>query len=101
MRTKLLTTTAIAGVLPIVSLLNGQSPVLAQRVSVPPTRFEAQQFSRDLTRSQSQDFFVQGQNQFEREIRNLNDKRFSSSTPVLKIESMPQVGRDILPRNAR
>lgn len=50
------------------------------------TPAQAHQFSRDLIRSDSQDFFNQGRERLEREIQILNQQRFSSSTPLLKVD---------------
>jgi len=50
------------------------------------TPAQANQFSRDLIRSDSQDFFNQGRERLEREIQILNQERFSPSTPLLKVE---------------
>lgn len=100
MQPRLLATTAIAVVLSGISLLNRQAPALAQLHSIRISPAQAQQFSRDLVRSNSQDFFTQGRDQFEREIRIITQKRLFPPTPVLKIERIPQLEGDLLPSNS-
>ena len=92
---RVLATTATALMLSTVSLLKAQVPAIAGSESVPLTSAQAQGLSRDLTRSSSQDFFVQGHEQLEREIQILSQKRLT--TPVLRINVAPAKG-DVPPR---
>ncbi len=47
---------------------------------------QAQNLSRDLIPSSSQDFFRQGKDSFETEIQLLRERKLSSTQPVLKID---------------
>ncbi|MBD2611669.1 hypothetical protein H6G94_10340 [Nostoc punctiforme FACHB-252] len=50
------------------------------------TPTQAQNLSHDLVPSNSQDFFRQGTNAFEREIQMLRDRQLSPNKPILKID---------------
>ena len=71
-------------------LLSGY-PALAGHVSSGLTPARAQEFSRDLVRVDSQDFFRIGHERFEQEIQLFSQKRFTSKKPLLKIQQLPQV----------
>lgn len=60
----------------------------AQQTIPTLTPRQAQNLSRDLLQSSSQDFFRQGNNAFEREIQLLRERPLSSNKPILKIELM-------------
>lgn len=94
---RLLATIAIAAILSAVSLIDGQAPALAQRQSIRISPAQARQFSHDLIRSSSQDFFAQGRENFEAEIKILTEKRLFSQPPVLKIEQSSQFKGNLLP----
>ena len=66
-------------------------PAVAGPVSSSLTPARAQEFSRDLVRVDSQDFFRIGHERFEQEIQLFNSKRFTSKEPLLKIQQLPQV----------
>ena len=66
-------------------------PAVAGRLSSSLTPGRAQEFSRDLVRVDSQDFFRIGHERFEQEIQLFNRKRFTSKEPLLKIHQLPQV----------
>lgn len=100
MRTMLLVPTTIVIVILAISLLNEQAPALAQRPFIRLTPTQAQEFSRDLVRSTSLDFFRQGQGKFEEEIRILTEESLFSPTPILKIEQVPQLKGDFLSGNS-
>ena len=63
------------------------------------TSAQAQRLSRDLVPYNSQDFFRQGKNSFEREIQILRQRRLRSIKPVLKIDSVPQIKRPHIQQN--
>lgn len=60
----------------------------AQQTIPTLTPRQAQNLSRDLVQSSSQDFFRQGNNAFEREIQLLRERPLSSNKPILKIDLM-------------
>ncbi|BAY77572.1 hypothetical protein NIES25_40390 [Nostoc linckia NIES-25] len=60
----------------------------AQQTIPTLTPRQAQNLSRDLVQSSSQDFFRQGNNAFEREIQFLRERQLSSNKPILKIDSI-------------
>ncbi len=78
-------------------LLAGQNAVNAQQQIPNLSPQQAQQLSRDLVPSSSQEFFRQGQYLMEREIQNLRLRQVESNEPVLKINSIPQVKKDRSP----
>lgn len=52
---------------------------------------QAQHLSRDLVPYNSQEFFRQGKNSIEREIKILRQRQLRPIKPVLKINSLPQI----------
>jgi hypothetical protein len=66
--------------------LVGEASANAQQTFPSLTPTQAQQLSRDLFPSSSQDFFRQGKDSFEREIQLLRKREVSSTKPVLKID---------------
>ncbi len=77
-------------------LLGGQSSAFARPDSPPLNPAQAQQLSRDLTRSSSQDFFLQGQERLEREIQILTKRRAAANKPLLKVYDVPPAQKDNL-----
>ncbi|MEA5623420.1 hypothetical protein [Nostoc sp. UHCC 0251] len=55
------------------------------------TPAQAQRLSRDLVPYNSQDFFRQGKNSFEREIQILRQRQLRSIKPVLKIDLVREI----------
>lgn len=88
MWTKVWATTATVLLLSTVALLKGQAFAIARSESVHLAPGQAQSLSRDLVHLNSQDFFNQGQYQFEREIQSLSQKKHQT-TPLLKIDANP------------
>ncbi|MBD2532664.1 hypothetical protein H6G97_24990 [Nostoc flagelliforme FACHB-838] len=72
-------------------LLAVQTSANAQQAVPNLTPAQAQHLSRDLVPSSSQDFFRQGKDSFEREIRILRQRRLSPIKPILKIDSVTQI----------
>jgi len=68
--------------------LAAETSANAQQTIPTFTPRQAQNLSRDLVQSSSQDFFKQGNNAFEREIQLLRDRQVSSNKPILKIDLM-------------
>ena len=64
----------------------------------PLTPAQAQQLSRDLIPSPSQEFFQQGREMLEKEIRLLDQRQHTSTEPPLKINVEPQTELDRLPQ---
>ncbi|MEH1836312.1 MAG: hypothetical protein V7L29_30735 [Nostoc sp.] len=55
------------------------------------TPAQAQHLSRDLVPYNSQDFFRQGKDSIEREIKILSQRQLRSIKPVLKIDLVPPI----------
>ena len=70
------------------------TPTQAQQLS----QAQAQQLSQDLVQSESQEFFRQGKERLQREIQILEQRRLSSTQPILKIDEEPQVDNNRLPK---
>lgn len=69
---------------------NQESPLL--------TPAQAQQLSRDLIPSPSQEFFQQGREMLEKEIQLLNQRQNTATEPPLQINVEPQTELDRLPQ---
>lgn len=83
-------------IIPIVSLI-ASSPVLAQ--TIPNlSNLDRQRISRDLTPTNSQDFFNQGREQFEREIRRLNERSQQKQENLLKVDPATRYPENQTPR---
>lgn len=67
-------------------LLAAETSANAQQTIPNLTPPQAQNLSRDLFPSTSQDFFRQGNNALEREIQLLRQRQLSSNKPILKID---------------
>ncbi|UBF24097.1 hypothetical protein K9N68_20515 [Kovacikia minuta CCNUW1] len=65
------------------------------RPSVQLTPAQVQQISRDLVRSNSQDFFQQGRRQMEEEVETLTRKRLFLQEGVLKISQDLSIQQDL------
>ncbi|GAP94457.1 hypothetical protein [Leptolyngbya sp. NIES-2104] len=79
-------------IIPIVSLVIS-SPVFAQ--TIPNlSSLDRQRISRDLTPPNSQDFFNQGREQFEREIRRLNERSQQKQENLLKVDPATRYPED-------
>ncbi|MEH2457658.1 hypothetical protein [Nostoc sp.] len=74
-------------------LLAVQISANAQQAFPSMTPTQAQHLSRDLVPYNSQDFFRQGKDSIEREIKILRQSQLRSMKPVLKIDSVPQIKR--------
>ena len=70
------------------------TPTQAQHFS----QAQAQQLSQDLVESESQEFFRQGKERLQKEIQILEQRRLSSTQPILKIDEEPQVDNNRLPK---
>lgn len=86
---------AIFAVIALAPMLLPDQVVLAQsHPSVRLTPAQTQQLSRDLVRFSSQDFFNQGRQQLESEIKILTQRRLFLRAEVLKISQDLQLQRD-------
>ena len=86
-------TKAKAFILSVALLLSTQTSANAGQQFQSLTSGQAQRFSHDLIRSNSQDFFWQGQSRLEREIKILGRRQSASSKPILKIDPVLQEGK--------
>lgn len=83
-------------IFPIVSLMVS-SPVFAQ--TIPNlSSLDRQRIVRDLTPRSSQDFFNQGREQLEREIRLLNQRSQQQQENLLKVDPATRYPEDQTPR---
>lgn len=83
-------------IIPIVSLMIS-SPAFAQ--TIPNlSNLDRQRIIRDLTPTNSQDFFNQGREQFEREIRRLNERSQQKQENLLKVDPATRYPEEQTPR---
>ena len=88
-----------AKILFLVALLGIQFSARTVQAS-PIGATQAQRFSRDLTQTDSQDFFRRGNERIDREIQVLQRRRLPESKPLLKVNVVP-VEKDSLPSNSQ
>lgn len=83
-------------IVPIVTLMFS-TPGFAQ--AIPNlSNFDRQRIVRDLTPTHSQDFFNQGREQLEREIRLLNERPQQKQENLLKVDPATRYPEDQTPR---
>ncbi|MBE9012335.1 hypothetical protein IQ250_19235 [Pseudanabaenaceae cyanobacterium LEGE 13415] len=83
-------------IIPIVPLIASR-PVVAQ--AIPNlSNLDRQRIIRDLTPTNSQDFFNQGREQLEREIRLLNERSQQRQENLLKVDPATRYPEDQSPR---
>jgi hypothetical protein len=78
--------------------LPGKQALAVENQESPLTPAQAQQLSRDLIPSPSQEFFQQGREMLEKEIQLLNQRQNTTSEPPLQINVEPQTELDRLPQ---
>ncbi|BAU12175.1 hypothetical protein LEP3755_27040 [Leptolyngbya sp. NIES-3755] len=84
-------------IVPVVTLI-ASSPGFAQ--TIPNlSSFDRQRIVRDLTPTQSQDFFIQGRAQLEREIQLLNERSRRQQENLLKIDPATRYPENPVPRS--
>jgi hypothetical protein len=94
------------GVVAIASagVVTAQPMAQAQALPAGLSRADAQRITRDLTRFNSQDFFERGRDQLEREIRNLDQQKLTSSEDLLRVQEQLPLPEEVppsqIPKNA-
>jgi hypothetical protein len=93
-------TLAIAFLLSTVGSLGQQSSASANSIESPLTPAQANRLSRDLVPSRSQEFFQQGRDEIDRQIRILQQhkRQNASGRPVLQLNQNSQAELEQLPQ---